>query len=52
MRGPSRIPSIRHFSFVEGARFGNAAPLIFAELLRFLLADPLANAARYAEAVH
>ncbi|MBF6089752.1 hypothetical protein IU438_25300 [Nocardia cyriacigeorgica] len=43
---------ISPFSFVEGARIGNVTPLIFAELLRFLLIDPLANAARYAEAVH
>ncbi|WP_431955520.1 hypothetical protein [Nocardia lijiangensis] len=43
---------ISPFSFVEGARFGNVTPLIFDELLRFLLRNPVANLDRYAEAVH
>lgn len=43
---------ISPFSFLEGARFGDATPLIFAELLRFLLLNPLANTRRYAETVH
>lgn len=42
---------ISPFSFIEGARIGNLTPLIFAELLRFLLDDPLINLDRYAEAV-
>ncbi|WP_067848483.1 hypothetical protein [Nocardia lijiangensis] len=42
---------ISPFSFVEGARFGNVTPLIFDELLRFLLRNPVANLDRYAEAV-
>ncbi|TQM32120.1 hypothetical protein [Nocardia bhagyanarayanae] len=42
---------ISPFSFVEGARFGNVTPLIFEELLRFLLQNPLANLDRYSKAV-
>ncbi|MEV0292259.1 hypothetical protein [Nocardia sp. NPDC050710] len=42
---------ISPFSFVEGARIGNLTPLIFAELLRFLMNDPIANLNRYTEAV-
>ncbi|WP_435590277.1 hypothetical protein [Nocardia sp. bgisy118] len=42
---------ISPFSFVEGARFGNVTPLIFDELLRFLLQNPLANLDRYTKAV-
>ncbi len=42
---------ISPFSFVEGARIGNVAPLIFAELLEVLLRDPIANLARYTAAV-
>ncbi|MFI7665029.1 hypothetical protein [Nocardia sp. NPDC049526] len=43
---------ISPFSFVEGARIGNVAPLIFAELLRFLMNDPIGNLDRYATAVN
>ncbi|WP_328402740.1 hypothetical protein [Nocardia sp. NBC_00403] len=43
---------ISPFSFVEGARIGNVAPLIFAELLSFLMNDPIANLGRYATAVN
>ncbi|MGV9820687.1 hypothetical protein [Nocardia xishanensis] len=43
---------ISPFSFVEGARFGNVTPLIFDELLRFLLQNPLANLDRYSRAMH
>ncbi|WP_327118564.1 hypothetical protein OHB12_10700 [Nocardia sp. NBC_01730] len=39
------------FSFVEGARIGDVAPLIFAELLEVLMRDPIANLDRYATAV-
>ncbi|WP_431968930.1 hypothetical protein [Nocardia sp. bgisy134] len=42
---------ISPFSFVEGARFGNVTPLIFDELLRFLLQNPQANLDRYTKAV-
>ncbi|WP_063017859.1 hypothetical protein [Nocardia niwae] len=42
---------ISPFSFVEGARIGDVAPLIFAELLEVLLRDPIANLARYTAAV-
>ncbi|MBH0774822.1 hypothetical protein [Nocardia bovistercoris] len=42
---------ISPFSFVEGARIGNVGPLIFAELLRFLMSDPAANLNRYTQAV-
>lgn len=41
---------ISPFSFVEGARIGNVTPLIFAELLRFLLKNPVANLNRYIQA--
>ncbi|MFD0360941.1 hypothetical protein ACFQZZ_05700 [Nocardia sp. GCM10030253] len=43
---------ISPFSFVEGARVGNVAPLIFAELLNFLMKNPIANLNRYATAVN
>ncbi|ATL68398.1 hypothetical protein [Nocardia terpenica] len=43
---------ISPFSFVEGARFGNVTYLIFQELLRFLLLDPVANLKRYADTVN
>ncbi|MET7768874.1 hypothetical protein [Nocardia sp. NPDC005366] len=42
---------ISPFSFIEGARIGNLTPLIFAELLRFLMNDPVSNLNRYALAV-
>ncbi|RDI55655.1 hypothetical protein [Nocardia mexicana] len=42
---------ISPFSFVEGARIGNLTPLIFDELLRWLMRDPAGNVHRYAEAV-
>ncbi|MGV9721150.1 hypothetical protein [Nocardia beijingensis] len=42
---------ISPFSFVEGARIGDVAPLIFAELLEILLRDPIANLGRYTTAV-
>ncbi|MCM6775562.1 hypothetical protein NDR87_15200 [Nocardia sp. CDC159] len=38
---------ISPFAFVEGARVGNVGPLIFEELLRWLLLDPVANLQRY-----
>ncbi|MEU2032025.1 hypothetical protein [Nocardia amamiensis] len=42
---------ISPFSFVEGARIGNVAPLIFAELLEILQRDPIGNLDRYSAAV-
>ncbi|RDI67196.1 hypothetical protein [Nocardia pseudobrasiliensis] len=42
---------ISPFSFVEGARLGNVSYLIFDELLRWLMTDPVANLDRYAQAV-
>ncbi|MEU7764738.1 hypothetical protein AB0B25_06410 [Nocardia sp. NPDC049190] len=42
---------ISPFSFVEGARIGDVAPLIFAELLEVLLRDPIENLDRYSTAV-
>ncbi|MEV6769139.1 hypothetical protein AB0N05_10990 [Nocardia sp. NPDC051030] len=42
---------ISPFSLVEGARIGDLTPLLFHELLEFLLADPVANIDRYAAAV-
>ncbi|MFI6047617.1 hypothetical protein ACIA8C_38790 [Nocardia sp. NPDC051321] len=42
---------ISPFSFLEGARIGNLGPLIFAELLEWLMHDPIANLDRYAAAV-
>ncbi|AFU03467.1 hypothetical protein [Nocardia brasiliensis] len=43
---------ISPFSFLEGARIGNFGPLIFAELLAWLMNDPVTNLNRYATAVH
>lgn len=43
---------ISPFSFVEGARVGNAGYLIFAQLLEFLMLDPVANLERFAAAVN
>ncbi|MGA4787599.1 hypothetical protein [Nocardia sp. AB354] len=43
---------ISPFSFVEGARFGNASYLIFAQLLEFLMSNPVANLQRFATAVN
>ncbi|WP_054812999.1 hypothetical protein [Nocardia arizonensis] len=50
---PLRIfdAGISPFSFIEGARIGNVSPLIFAELLRFLMDDPVVNLNRYTRAV-
>ncbi|WP_327145760.1 hypothetical protein [Nocardia sp. NBC_01327] len=42
---------ISPFSLVEGARIGNLTPLLFHELLDFLLLDPVANLDRYTAAV-
>ncbi|WP_069167149.1 hypothetical protein [Nocardia altamirensis] len=42
---------ISPFSFIEGARIGNLMPLVFSELLRFLLRNPIENLERYIEAV-
>ncbi|WP_225728402.1 MULTISPECIES: hypothetical protein [unclassified Nocardia] len=41
---------ISPFSFVEGARFGNVSYLIFEELLRWLMQDPVTNFDRYVDA--
>ncbi|MFI5775689.1 hypothetical protein [Nocardia sp. NPDC051570] len=43
---------ISPFSFVEGARFGNVSYLIFGELTRWLVTDPVANLERYVQAVN
>ncbi|WP_067564889.1 hypothetical protein [Nocardia acidivorans] len=43
--------AISPFSLVEGARIGNLTPLLFHELLNFLLRHPIANIDRYAAAV-
>ena len=42
---------ISPFSFVEGARIGDLAPVIFAELLEFMMQNPIVNLERYAAAV-
>ncbi|PXX59106.1 hypothetical protein DFR70_11223 [Nocardia tenerifensis] len=42
---------ISPFSFLEGARIGNLGPMIFAELLEWLMRDPVSNLERYATAV-
>ncbi|WP_225727503.1 MULTISPECIES: hypothetical protein [unclassified Nocardia] len=42
---------ISPFSFLEGARIGNLTPLIFHELLEWLLRDPISNLDRYADAM-
>ncbi|AHH18699.1 hypothetical protein NONO_c39150 [Nocardia nova SH22a] len=51
---PLRIISagISPFSFAEGARIGNVSYLIFAQLMQFLMLNPLANIQRYAVAVN
>ncbi|MTE15111.1 hypothetical protein [Nocardia aurantiaca] len=43
--------AISPFSLVEGARIGNLTPVIFRELLEFLMQDPVANLNRYEAAV-
>ncbi|MGW4249284.1 hypothetical protein [Nocardia sp. NPDC004722] len=43
--------AISPFSLVEGARIGNLTPVIFHELLEFLLLNPAVNLDRYTAAV-
>lgn len=42
---------ISPFSLIEGARIGNLTPLLFHELLQFLLRDPVTNLDRYTTAL-
>ncbi|MEC3918046.1 hypothetical protein [Nocardia sp. CDC160] len=43
--------AISPFSLVEGARIGNLTPILFHELLEFLLQNPAQNLDRYAAAI-
>ncbi|MGW4532706.1 hypothetical protein ACWEOI_17305 [Nocardia sp. NPDC004340] len=43
--------AISPFSLVEGARIGNLTPMLFHELLNFLLQNPVANLDRYTAAM-
>ncbi|WP_227981338.1 hypothetical protein [Nocardia spumae] len=43
---------ISPFSFVEGARFGDATYVIFAQLMEFLMRNPVANLARFVTTVN
>lgn len=43
---------ISPFSFLEGVRIGDVGPLIFAELLAWLMRDPLTNLTRYVVAMY